>query len=94
MTNASLCGTAHAWLLRRFQQCPRWDYTEVYNPVVTFTLVRIAFMVCVVLEGWLHNHLDVKCTYLYGTLSKPIHMEVPAGVKGQPGEAWLFKKAL
>ena len=77
-----------------FQQCPGWDYTEVYNPVVTFTLVRIAFMVLVVLGGWLHNHLDVKCAYLYGTLDKPIHMEVPAGVKGQPGEAWLLKKAL
>ena len=69
-----------------FQQRPGWDYTEVYNPVVAFTLVRILFMVLVVLGGWLHCHLDVKCAYLYGTSTTQYAWSYPRGWRSN--RAW------
>ena len=55
------------------------DYLTTFSPVVDFTLVKLFFVLLVVLGGWVHQHWDIKCAYLYGDLDETIFMEIPPG---------------
>ncbi|KAJ8892123.1 hypothetical protein PR048_004703 [Dryococelus australis] len=38
------------------------------------------FLSAAVQKEWSIDHLDMKCTFLYGELDKPVYMKVPEGV--------------
>ena len=63
---------------------------------MNFTLVRLFFVLLVVLAGWFHRHLDVKCAYLYGDLSEESYMEQPTGfvADGNTEKVWKLKKTI
>lgn len=72
------------------------DYDEVFAPVVNFAVIRLMFVLLVVLQGWCHAHLDVKCAFLYGELNEQIFMEIPLGSRNESNtnSVWILKKAL
>jgi hypothetical protein len=55
------------WILRGFTQHPRVGYDETFSPIVksatAWTMLTLA-----VFRGWLVQQLDVKNTFLNGTL--------------------------
>lgn len=55
------------------------DYDLTFSPVTDFEIIKMFFTLLVILNGWQNRHLDVKCAYLYGSLTEDIFMEFPEG---------------
>ncbi|GBN35000.1 Copia protein [Araneus ventricosus] len=55
-----------------FKQKAGIDYGETFSPVVSFSVVKLMFIVLVSLLGWNHVQLDVKSAYLYGKLNEKV----------------------
>ncbi|GBN95751.1 Copia protein [Araneus ventricosus] len=53
-----------------FKQKAGIDYGEAFSPVVSFSVVKLMFIVLVSLLGWNHVQLDVKSAYMYGELNE------------------------
>jgi hypothetical protein len=66
------------WLLRGFTQRPGVDYDETFSPVVKPATVRTV-LATVVSHEWTVQQLDVKNTFLHGTLSKTVFCNQPKG---------------
>ena len=79
-----------------FRQTLGIDYDEIFSPVVNFVVIQLLFVLLVILRGWAHTQLDVKCAYLYGDLKEKIFMDIPKGwrTKNNENNVWRLKKAL
>ena len=71
------------------------DYNETFSPVVKHSSIRILLAI-VVQRDWELHQLDVKTTFLHGTLEETIFMEQPRGFikPGDEGKVCLLKKSL
>jgi len=72
-----------------FSQVEGLDFDEIFSLVVQFELV-CTILVLAVLEKWKIEGLDVKSTFLYGTLDKELYMEQPQGFKVLGADAGIF----
>jgi hypothetical protein len=52
------------------------DYNETFNPVVKSATVRTV-LTLVISRGWPVHQLDVKNTFLHGTLSETVYYSQP-----------------
>jgi histone deacetylase 1/2 len=57
------------WVLRGFTQRPGIDYDETFSPVVMPTTVRVVLSLALS-QNWPIHQLDVKNTFLHGTLTE------------------------
>jgi hypothetical protein len=55
------------WVLRGFNQCPGVDYDETFSPVIKPATIRTV-LTQAVFRGWSVHQLNVKNTFLHGTL--------------------------
>lgn len=69
------------------------DYWETYAPVAKLTTVRIALAIGV-RHGYHFHQLDVKTAFLHGDLKEDIYIEIPHGVKADPGLVCKLEKSL
>lgn len=71
------------------------DYNEILSPVVKHLSVRIMMSVVVNLDMEL-KQLDVKTSFLHGTLDEVIYLDQPEGFvkKGQENKVCILKKSL
>jgi hypothetical protein len=79
-----------------FRQREYIDYTNVFSPVVNFSVIKFLFIILVCILKWKHYQLDVKSAYLYGPLNETILMKQPPGfvVSGQENKVCKLKKAI
>lgn len=79
-----------------FRQIEGVNYFDTFSPVISFSLVRLFYTILVVLKGWVSQHLDIKCAYLYAKLSELIFVEQPEGFveNTKEGFVWKLDKAL
>jgi len=66
------------WVLRGFTQRPGIDYYETFSPVVKRATVRTVFTLAHS-RDWLIHQLDVKNSFLHGTLSETMYCSQPMG---------------
>lgn len=62
-----------------FQQKPGQDYIETFAPVVEWNTLR-SITALAGHHGWKIYHLDVKTTFLNGTIEEDIYVTPPQGV--------------
>jgi hypothetical protein len=70
--NGSLERYKARWVLRGFTQCTGVDYDETCSLVVKLATVRTVLTLAVS-RGWPVHQLDVKNTFLHGTLSEIVY---------------------
>jgi len=63
-----------------FLQIEGLDFDEIFSLVVQFKSVH-TILALAALEKWKIEGLDVKSTFLYGTLDEELYMEQPQGFK-------------
>jgi hypothetical protein len=64
------------WVLRGFTQRPGVDYDDTFSPVVKFATVY-AVLSLTLSRNWAIHQLDVKNTFLHGTLTKTVYCSQP-----------------
>jgi hypothetical protein len=72
------------------------DYTDIFSPVVNFSVIKLLVVLLISILGWYHEQADVKAAYLYGNLNEVIYMEQPPGfqIKGKENKVCLLKKSI
>ncbi|GBM20412.1 Copia protein [Araneus ventricosus] len=77
---------------RGFNQIAGVDYSDVFSPVVNFSVVRFMFFLFVSILCWNHVQLDIRAAYLYGNLSETIYMHQPPGFvnKGEENKVYYI----
>jgi hypothetical protein len=66
------------WVLRGFIQWPGIDYDETFSPVVMPATVRVVPSLALS-QNWPIHLLDVKNTFLHGTLTETVYCMQPSG---------------
>jgi hypothetical protein len=66
------------WVLRGFTRRPGVDYDETFSPVVKPATVWTV-LILAVSKGWPVYQLDVKNTFLHGTLSETVYCSQSIG---------------
>jgi hypothetical protein len=66
------------WVLRNFTQRREVDHDETFSPVVKSATIRTV-LATAVSHDWPVQQLDVKNSFLYGTLSETIFYSQPTG---------------
>ncbi|GBN40423.1 Retrovirus-related Pol polyprotein from transposon RE2 [Araneus ventricosus] len=79
-----------------FNQTAGVDYSDVFSPVVDFSVIRFMFILFVSILCWNHVQLDIRAAYLYGNLSETIYMHQPPGFvnKGEENKVYLLHKSI
>jgi hypothetical protein len=78
------------WVLRGFTQWPGIDYNETFNPVVKPATVRTVLSLTVS-RSWPLHQLDVKNTFLHGTLSETVYCSQPIGFLDPTQLDWVCR---
>ena len=71
-------------------QCEGVDFSETFAPVVKSTSLRIFLTICAD-HGWKVRQMDIKSTYLNGSITKDIYMRQPKGYE-EPGKESMVAK--
>lgn len=66
------------------------DYNEVFAPVSRMDTVRM-ILALVAQRSWKNFQLDVKSTFLHGTLSEDVYVEQPKGYVKKGSEHMVYK---
>jgi hypothetical protein len=66
------------WVLHGFTQCPGVDYDETFSPVVKPAKVRTVLSLALS-RDWLIHQLNIKNTFLHGTLTETVYCTQPTG---------------
>lgn len=66
------------WVLQGFTQRPGVNYDETFSPVVKPATVHIVLSLALS-QDWPVHQLDVKNTFLHGTLSETVYYCQPTG---------------
>jgi hypothetical protein len=78
------------WVLRGFTQRPDVDYDETISPVVKKTTIHMVLSLAVS-RSWPVHQLDVKNTFLHGTLSKTVYYSQPMGFVDPTQSNWVCR---
>jgi len=83
------------WVLRGFTQRPGVDYDETFSPVVKPATVRTVLTLAHS-RDWPIHQLDVKNTFLHGTLSETVYCSQPTGFADPalPGHVCKLNRSL
>jgi hypothetical protein len=83
------------WVLRGFTQRPDVDYDETFSPVVKPATVRTVLSIAVS-RDWPIQQLDVKNTFLHGTLTETVYCSQSTGFAdpAHPDLVCRLKKSL
>ena len=69
------------------------EYNETFAPVAKMDSIRLALAISA-LKQWEVHHIDVKCSFLNGDLTKDIYMQQPQGFLSNPSFLCRLKKSL
>ena len=69
------------------------DYNETFAPVVKMDSIRIALAIAAS-KQWEVHHMDVKCAFLNGDITKDIYMQKPEGFVSNPSLVCRLNKSL
>ena len=69
------------------------DYNETFAPVAKMDSIRLAFAIAAS-KQWEVHHMDVKCDFLNGDLTKYIYMHQPQGFDTNSSLVCRLKKSL
>ncbi|CAL1404860.1 unnamed protein product [Linum trigynum] len=67
-----------------YTQIPGIDFVDTYSPVAKMNSVKLLLAVAAIKGRYLHQ-LDVSNAFLHGDLEEDVYMELPEGMKDQPG---------
>lgn len=83
------------FVVKGFLQRPEVDYNEVYAPVARLETI-ILVVVITTYKGWKMHQLDVKSTFLNGSLEKEVYVKQSPDfeVKGQEKMVYRLRNAL
>ena len=65
-------------MAKGFSQVDGIDFSETFSHVIKPTSICLVLTIAVV-KGWDIRQLDVKNTFLHGSLSTPVYMHQPSG---------------
>jgi hypothetical protein len=77
-SDGSLARRKARWVLRGFSQRPSIDYDETFSPVVKPSTIRLVLHIAVS-SSWPIRQLDIKNTFLNGTLDEVVYFQQPPG---------------
>ena len=69
------------------------DYNETFAPVAKMDSIKLALAIAAS-KQWEVHHMDVKCAFLNGDLTKYICMQQPQGFVTNPSFVCRLKKSL
>lgn len=80
---------------KRYVQCARVDFDEVFTPVAQLDSVRL-LLALAAQEGWMAHHMDVKSAFLNGELTEEVYVVQPPGfeVEGAEDKVYRLDKAM
>ena len=83
------------WVVHGFTQRLGIDFDETFSPVVKPTTVRTVLSLALS-RSWPIHQLDVKNTFLHGTLAETVYCKQPSGFEdsAHPDFVCLLKKSL
>lgn len=83
------------FVARGFSQKEGIDYKETFAPVARYTSVR-AVLAIAAAKGWKIHQMDVKTTFLNGTIEEEVYLEQPEGfvIHKPDSHVCRLKKAL
>jgi len=83
------------FVARGFFQKEGIDYEETFAPTARYTTIRSLVSLATTM-GWNIHQMDVKTTFLNGTIEEEVHIEQPEGfaVNGKDTHVCRLKKAL
>lgn len=78
-----------------FTQKKGVDYNEIFSPVVKYNSIRILLAMATKFDMKL-DQMDVKTTFLHGTIEETIYMKQPEGFvdRAKSDQVYLLKRAL
>eukprot|EP00253_Pinus_taeda_P015455 PITA_15455 len=78
-----------------FSQKEGIDYDEIFAPVARYTTIR-SIIALVASQGWNLHHMDVKTTFLHGSIKEEVYVEQPEGfeIYDRKSHVCRLKKAL
>ena len=76
-----------------YSQLYNIDYNETFALVAKMDSIRIALAI-VASKQWEVHHMDVKCAFLNGDITKEIYMQQPQGFFCNPSFVCRSKKSL
>ena len=82
-------------VVKGFTQMEGVDYNKIFAPIVKHASIRILLSIVVNFDTELEQ-MEVKTTFLHGSLNETIYMEQPEEFvkKGDEGKVCLLKKSL
>lgn len=78
---------------RGFQQRPGEQYGDCFAPVISYTTLRIIFIL-ILLHSFYACVLDVKTAFLHGDLQETVYMSQPDGFNDGSGRFCKLQKAI
>ena len=69
------------------------DYNETFAPVAKMDSIRLALAIAAS-KQWDVHHMEVKCSFLNGDITKYIYMQHPQGFSTNPYFVYRLKKSL
>ena len=69
------------------------DYNETFAPVAKMDSIRLALAIATS-KQWEVHHMDVKCAFLNGDLTKEIYMQQPQGFSTNPSLVCRLRNSL
>ena len=61
-----------------FSQKEGIDYDEIFAPVARYTTIR-SIIALAASQGWNLHQMDVKTTFLHGSIKEEVYVEQPEG---------------
>ena len=83
------------FVARGFSQKEGIDYDDIFSPVAHYTTIQ-SIISLAAMQGWILHQMDVKITFLHGSIKEEMYVEQPLGfeVRDRDTHVCRLKKTL